>query len=66
MNLTPAQQAALDALVEHGTQKEAAAALGISVRAYRDRIEQARRRNPGYTTVQLLYWHRRTVWDTAA
>jgi predicted DNA-binding protein (UPF0251 family) len=65
MDLTRAQADALDALVRFGSQKEAAAALGISLRALKRRLQSARDRN-GMTNVQLAYWWRRTVWDTAA
>jgi DNA-directed RNA polymerase specialized sigma24 family protein len=65
LSLTPSQSAALDALVVAGSQKEAAARMGISLRAFQDRMEQARHRNR-MTTPQLVYWHRRTVWDVAA
>jgi predicted DNA-binding protein (UPF0251 family) len=66
MDLTRAQADALDALVRFGSQKEAAAALGISLRALKRRLQAARDRNGGMTNVQLAYWWRRTVWDTAA
>ena len=41
--MTPEQREALEALREHGSQRKAAAALGISRASLRDRIERAKR-----------------------
>jgi len=48
--MTPEQQAAVDAVAEHGSQRKAADALGISRRALRDRLVHAARKGhaPGH------------------
>jgi hypothetical protein len=44
--ITPAQQAALEALEMHGSKRAAARALGITPASFRDRIKSAQRRQP--------------------
>lgn len=56
MTGTPAQFAAIDALVRFGTVKEAAAGTGRTVTTIETHIRRLRERN-GMTTVQLA-WHR--------
>lgn len=52
---TAKQLQALDSLIAYGTQKEAAAALGLNMRTFKNRIAALRRAN-GMTTVQLAAW----------
>lgn len=62
MIATPSQLAALDALCQHGTLKEAAAAMRVDRDRLATRIRRLRERNGDVTTVQLA--HRRG-WERA-
>jgi len=58
MTGTPAQLAALAALIDKGSHKEAALALRLTDSAFDDRLRRLRERN-GCTTIQLAYSYQR-------
>ena len=55
LTLTDNQRAALEALCEHGSEKLAAHALGISIWSLGNRLGHIRAKS-GLATVQLCYW----------
>ena len=58
-NLSPLAEQALDAIIEHGGQKEAARQLGIPIKALEMRMEKARQKMgaPG-RILDLILWDR--------
>ena len=54
MKVTPAEKQALEALLQHGTAKEAAAAIGKSPRTIEKQLETARERLHVTTTIEAV------------
>lgn len=58
-NLSPLAEQALDAIIEHGGQKEAARQLGIPIKALEMRMEKARLKMGAPGRIRyLILWDR--------